>query len=209
MRWEPLKGSLETLKVVFVLFVCFFPTEKKGEGRIHKPANPSIHPAAQLTTKWGELSPRLTQQWTGFSLPFVVSSVRGGREVCERTVSVDVYSGLRNYTCQGHIDEEKCLSIEDPPPQWPVTQEAWPLLLKCASESIRAIIRAVRANYNMAIMWLYNVPLRKLLLQASSFVFTLRSESSETWELHAIVACVGCNYHSLYWQTVHFSPAFV
>lgn len=41
--------------------------------------------------------------------------------------------------------------------QWLVIQEAWLHLLKYVPESIRGIIRVVRANYNMAIMWLYNV----------------------------------------------------
>lgn len=41
--------------------------------------------------------------------------------------------------------------------QWLLIQEVWLHLLKCVPESIKGIIRVVRANYNMAIMWLYNV----------------------------------------------------
>lgn len=43
--------------------------------------------------------------------------------------------------------------------QCPVKQKVWSLLLKCVPESIGGIIRVVRANYNIAIMWQYNVAL--------------------------------------------------
>lgn len=54
-------------------------------------------------------------------------------------------------------EEEKLQMFTIEHLQWLVIQEVWLLLLKCVPESIRGIIRVVRANYNMAIMWLYNV----------------------------------------------------
>lgn len=58
-------------------------------------------------------------------------------------------------TCDGEDEKPQMFTIEHL--QWLVTPEVWLLLLKCVPESIRGIIRVVRANYNMAIMWLYNV----------------------------------------------------
>lgn len=66
----------------------------------------------------------------------------------------DVYSGLRiratNYTVRDTSmwdeEEEKLQMFTIEHLQWLVIQEAWLLLLKCGPESIRAIIRVVRAN---------------------------------------------------------------
>lgn len=77
----------------------------------------------------------------------------------------DVYSGFRigaaNYTVRDTSmwdeEDEKLQMFTIEHLQWLVIQEVWLLLLKCVPESIRGIIRVVRANYNMAIMWLYNV----------------------------------------------------
>lgn len=43
-------------------------------------------------------------------------------------------------------EEEKLQMFAIEHLQWLVIQEAWPLLLKCRPESIRGIIRVVRAN---------------------------------------------------------------
>lgn len=56
-------------------------------------------------------------------------------------------------------EEEKLQMFTIEHLQWLLIQEVWLLLLKCGPESIKGIIRVVRANYNMAIMWLYNVAL--------------------------------------------------
>lgn len=104
-------------------------------------------------------------------MPFVVTSPsvlsaagERGRAVGRETRSLsakmapllcDVYSARpQNHSnkllCQGTSmrdeEEEKLQMFAIEHLQWLVIQEAWPLLLKCGPESIRGIIRVVRAN---------------------------------------------------------------
>lgn len=140
------------------------------------PATLTSNPALQLETKWGELllkTLRLTHLGAvNNKLAFLYLLLsplclsprlpgEGGRRFGEQGLWVlkwlllcDVYYGLRiqatNYTVRDTSmcdeEEEKLQMFTIEHLQWLVIQEAWLLLLKCGPESIRGIIRVVRAN---------------------------------------------------------------